>query len=65
MRELKAFKKIALDGGESAAVSFALKRKDLEFVDTDLRWTAEPGIFDVWIAPSSSEGSGKSFELTR
>jgi beta-glucosidase len=63
MRELKGFKKIALGGGESAQVSFTLTRKDLQFVGRDLRWIAEPGAFDVWVAPSSSTGAPESFQL--
>jgi beta-glucosidase len=63
VRELKGFKKIALGAGESAQVSFDLTRADLQFVGADLKWIAEPGEFDVWIAPSSADGTGASFEL--
>lgn len=63
VRELKGFKKIALNGGESAEVSFTLTRKDLEFVGPNMQWIAEPGTFEVWIAPSSAEGKPKTFRL--
>lgn len=63
VRELKGFKKIALDAGESADVSFTLSRADLQFVGANLEWIAEPGEFDVWIAPSSADGVSQSFEL--
>ena len=63
VRELKGFKKVALGAGESAEVSFDLTRADLLFVGSDLKWIAEPGEFDVWIAPSSAEGTNASFEL--
>jgi beta-glucosidase len=62
-RELKAFRRVALAGRERTKVSFTLTRKDLEFVGQDLRWLAEPGVFDVWIAPSSAAGTPASFEL--
>jgi beta-glucosidase len=65
VRELKGFKKIALNGGESADVRFTLTRKDLEFVGPKMEWLAEPGAFDVWIAPSSSQGKSKSFRLVK
>ena len=65
VRELKGFEKIALAAGASADVSFTLTREDLEFVGTDLRWIAEPGAFDVWIAPSSSQGRPAAFELVK
>jgi beta-glucosidase len=46
-------------------VSFTLTRADLEFVGADLEWIAEPGTFDVWIAPSSAQGASKTFELEK
>ena len=63
VRELKGFHKIALEPGASADVSFTLTRKDLEFIGQKLQWIAEPGTFDVWIAPSASTGTAKSFRL--
>jgi beta-glucosidase len=63
VRELKGFKKIALAGGESEEVTFTLTRKDLEFVGQNLEWMAEPGAFEVWVAPSSSTGTSASFQL--
>ena len=63
VRELKGFRKIQLAPGASADVAFTLTRKDLEFVGADLKWIAEPGAFDVWIAPSASTGTPKSFRL--
>ena len=63
VRELKGFTKIALAPGESRDVSFTIRRKDLEFVGQDLRWLAEPGAFDVWVAPSSAAGNAASFTL--
>jgi beta-glucosidase len=65
VRELKGFRKIKLEGGQSAEVSFTLTRSDLEFVGPDLKWIAEPGVFDVWIAPSSAQGVSKTFELEK
>src|SRR5690606_17585614 len=63
VRELKGFRKLKLEPGESTEVSFTIKRTDLEFVGADLKWIAEPGVFDVWIAPSSSAGIAKTFRL--
>lgn len=63
VRELKGFRKIKLEPGESTEVSFTITRRDLEFVGPDLKWIAEPGVFDVWIAPSSAAGTSKSFRL--
>ena len=63
VRELKGFRKIALDAGETKDVTFTLTRRDLEFVGQDLQWLAEPGAFDVWVAPSSAAGEAASFAL--
>ena len=63
VRELKGFRKIALNAGESTDVSFTITRQDLAFVGQDLQWRAEPGAFDVWVAPSSAAGEAASFTL--
>jgi beta-glucosidase len=65
VRELKAFRKIALGPGQSHVVTFTLTPADLAFYGLADRPTLEPGIFDVWIAPSAeSPGVQGSFELT-
>jgi beta-glucosidase len=65
VRELKAFRKVALAPGRSEVVRFTLRASDLSFIGRDDRWVAEPGTFDVWIAPSAeSPGVSGSFELT-
>jgi beta-glucosidase len=65
VRELKAFRKVALAPGQSAVVRFAVRAKDLTFYGRDNRLTVEPGTFDLWIAPSSeSDGVHGTFELT-
>ena len=65
VRELKAFRKVALAPGQSEKVSFNLTRAQLEFLGRDLRPTVEPGLFDAWIAPSAqAEGAHGTFELT-
>jgi beta-glucosidase len=56
VRELKGFRKIRLEPGQSAEVEFRLNRADLAFVGPDLDWIVEPGEFDVWIAPSAVAG---------
>jgi beta-glucosidase len=65
VRELKGFQKIKLAPGASTTVTFTLARKDLQFVGADLKWVAEPGDFDVWIAPSSAAGTPARFTLVQ
>ena len=65
VRELKAFRKIALAPGQSQVVRFVLKPADLAFYGLTNKPVIEPGVFDVWIAPSAeAEGVRGTFELT-
>jgi beta-glucosidase len=63
VRSLKGIRHIDLDPGQSARVSFTLTHADLAFVHPDRRTFAEPGAFDVWIAPSSVGGVPATFVL--
>lgn len=63
VRELKGFHKLRLQPGESREVVFTLSRAQLAFTGADGRYAAEPGAFDVWIAPSSVAGEPARFEL--
>ncbi|TPG56383.1 glycoside hydrolase family 3 N-terminal domain-containing protein [Sphingomonas glacialis] len=56
VRALKGIRHLDLDPGQSARVAFRLTRADLAFVHRDHRSFAEPGAFDVWVAPSSIAG---------
>ncbi|MDR2871107.1 MAG: glycoside hydrolase family 3 C-terminal domain-containing protein [Xanthomonadaceae bacterium] len=63
VRELKAFRKILLRPGQTADVMFTLDRHMLAFTGPDGQFSAEPGIFDLWVTPSSSSGRPVEFEL--
>nr|WP_159513095.1 glycoside hydrolase family 3 N-terminal domain-containing protein [Sphingomonas sp. T1] len=64
VRELKAFRRVALKPGERQVVSFTLRRDDLLFIGQDLVPTVEPGRFCLWIAPSAqAEGVSGEFQL--
>jgi len=65
VRELKAYRKIALEPGRSEVVRFTIGSGDLWFIGRDNKPIVEPGMFDVWIAPSAeAEGVHGTFELT-
>jgi beta-glucosidase len=65
VREMKAFRKIKLEPGQSEVVRFVLRPADLSFYGLQNRPVIEPGTFDVWIAPSAeAPGVGGSFDLT-
>jgi len=63
VRALKGIRHLDLAPGESATVTFTLSRADLAFVHPDRKTYAEPGAFDVWIAPSSTGGTPATFVL--
>lgn len=63
VRELKAFRKVAVAAGASMEVEFRLDRHQLAFTGVDGDYSAEPGLFDVWVCASSVSGAAVSFEL--
>ncbi len=63
VRELKGFRKIRLEPGQACEVEFRLSRHDLAFTRADGSFGAEPGAFDVWIAPSCVAGIPARFGL--
>ena len=65
VKELKAFRKVFLNPGESHAVTMTIGRDALSFYnETKGQWTAEPGQFEALIGTASDQLSGKcTFEL--
>jgi beta-glucosidase len=64
--ELKDFKKIKLNAGETKTIKFIIDKEKLSFYNTALQWIAEPGDFDLMIGSSSSDIRLKTtFELVK
>jgi beta-glucosidase len=63
VRELKGFQRIHLKSQESKTVTFVLKTSDLAFWNAEMKFVAEPGDFEVWIAPNSISGLKANFNL--
>lgn len=63
VRELKAFRKIALAPGRPEVVRFTLRAGDLSFYGAENKPIVEPGVFEIWIAPSA-EAEGVRGMLT-
>ena len=63
--EVKGLKKVSLEPGEEAEVSFTITAKELSFYnDQTGKWVAEPGAFEAIIGSSSTDIKGKvGFEL--
>ena len=52
---LRGFEKVFLNPGESRRVAFALRPADLAILGRDMKWTVEPGGFEVRIGASSED----------
>ena len=63
VKELKGFKVIELEAGESQKVTFNLQEKDLAFYNAKQKWEAEPGTFHVFIGTDSKVKQKLTFEL--
>jgi len=59
VKELKGFKKIWLDPGQSQTVSFTITPELLSFYDENMKWIIEPGDFTIMVGTSS----GKTQEI--
>jgi beta-glucosidase len=58
VRQLKGFRRISLQPGETARVSFAVGREELLLLDRELRWTVEPGEVELMVGSSSADIRG-------
>jgi beta-glucosidase len=54
VKELKDFRRVTLNSGESTSVTFVLNSSSLKFWTKDKVFKAEPGKFNVWIAKNAS-----------
>lgn len=64
VKELKDFKKIRLQPGESRIVSFEITNKTLSYYRSDLTFGSEPGTFTVMTGSNSADVKKVDFELT-
>lgn len=62
-RLLKAFRRVPVPAGGAVEVTFTLGRAELTFLGPDLRPVAEPGAFDLWLAPDAEGGLAGRFTL--
>lgn len=63
VRELRGFQAVELQPGESATLRFTLTRQQFVYAGADGRPVTEPGLFDVWIAPSATAGTPATLQL--
>ena len=55
VKELKVFKKVFLNAGESCSVIFELGKDELAFWDINMDFVAEPGEFEIMVGSSSRD----------
>jgi beta-glucosidase len=54
VKELKDFRRIHLEPGQTRTVQFVITPDKLSFLNEDMRRVVEPGLFDIMVGPSSS-----------
>ena len=62
VKELKGFKKIWLEAGQSQTVTFTITPELLSFYDVNMKWIVEPGDFTIMVGTSSEKT--ESIKLT-
>jgi beta-glucosidase len=65
VKQLRGFRRVTLQPGETTTVSFTLSREHLGFYDRHLEYVVEPGVFQVWAGPNSTEGPSAEFEVVK
>ena len=63
LRELKGFRKVALEPGASQEITFEITEDMLRFHDIHMNFTSEPGAFEVYIGPDSTTENKGTFIL--
>ena len=63
VKELRGFRRIALQPGETSMVSFTITENDLAFYDRAMRGVVEPGTFTVYVGGSSDSTREAHFRV--
>ena len=64
VKELKAFRKVWVEPGQTVTVSFEIGRKQLEYYGEKMELTVEPGTFTLMIGSSSKDEDLQKAVLT-
>lgn len=64
MRQLKGFRRIGLQPGETQTLKFPLGKEELTYWNPQTKtWGVEPGTFDVWAGEDSTAALHSEFEV--
>lgn len=55
VKELKGFQKMMIKAGETREVSFSISDENLKFYTQQMKWAAEPGVFEFMVGGSSDQ----------
>ena len=55
VKELKGFKRITLDPGQTMTVELPITPEVLSFLDVNMHRVVEPGAFDIMVGPNSTD----------
>lgn len=64
VKELKGFTKVSLAPGETKTLAFAITPESLAFYDIDMKYTVEPGEFEIMVGTSSRDADLQKLVLT-
>jgi len=62
-KRLQAYRRVHLGARESTLVEFTLPARNLAVLDAQDHWTLEPGVYEVLLGNSSTNGLTGTFEL--
>ncbi|MBB6672111.1 beta-glucosidase BglX [Cohnella nanjingensis] len=65
VKELKAFRKISLEPGETAQVTFELTEPQLRYYHADCTHASDAGAFLAYVGPNSRDAVGLAFRLIK
>jgi beta-glucosidase len=65
LKELKGFKKITLEPGESQTITFQITEEMLRFFTSKMNFESEKGNFKLYVGGDSRTGLGKEFTLIK
>jgi len=64
IKELKGFKKISLEPGQTQTVALDITPELLAFYDVNMKYVVEPGDFDILVGNSSRDEDLQKVVLT-
>jgi beta-glucosidase len=64
VKELKGFRRITLQPGESRMVEFSISVNELAFLDEKMERVVEPGMFEIMLGGSSADLQTVILEVT-